>query len=339
MWSVLVRSCIAGAWLLGGAAVVAQQAPAPARSGRGDEAQALVDAVVLVHSRAFADARSIETLGRERAGSGIVIDASGLALTIGYLVIEAETITLTTAAGRTVPAALAAYDHATGFALLKPLVPLPVQPVVLGESGALREQDVVMTLPFGGREAARLARVVSRRLFTGSWEYLLEEAIFTAPPTAQWAGAALIDRNGRLVGVGSLMVRDASGGGDVMPGNLFVPIDLLKPIFEDLVAKGKRGGPARPWLGLATEAVQGRLLVTRVSPEGPADLAGIAAGDVVLGVGGAAVASQAELYRRLWGLGAAGVDVSLRVMRAGAVREVTVTSIERTAYFRDPVRQ
>lgn len=245
-------------------------AAAPQPAAEEARGRRLIDAVVAVEARAFADARSNETLGRERAGSGIVVDERGHVLTIGYLVIEAETIRLATGDARTIPAALAGYDHATGFALLKPLAPLQLPPLALGDSGALREGDVVMALPFGGREAASLARVLSKRLFTGSWEYLLEEAIFTAPPTPHWAGAALIDRELKLVGVGSLLVRDAAGRGDAVPGNLSVPIDIVKPIFGDLIAHGKRAGPAWPRLGMATEQIQGRLVVTRLSPEGPA---------------------------------------------------------------------
>jgi S1-C subfamily serine protease len=301
--------------------------------------QALVDAVVLVESTALADARSNETLGRKRAGSGVLIDARGYVLTIGYLVIEAESIRVTNGNERTVPAALAAYDHATGFALLKLLAPLGGAPLALGDSSALRERDVVMSLPFGGREAAQLARVVSRRSFTGSWEYLLDDAIYTSPATQHWAGAALIGRDLKLVGVGSLLVRDAAGDGEAATGNLFVPIDLLKPILADMIASGKRKGPGRPWLGMGTEQAHGMLLVTRVSPEGPAATAGLEPGDVVVGVANAIVHSQAELYRKVWDLGAAGVRVPLRVRRGTEEREVVVDSIERSAYFRESIRQ
>jgi len=305
-------------------------------------AQDMVDAVVQVQTVALADARSNDTLGRERVGSGVLIDARGYVLTIGYLVIEAESIKVTGGNERTVPATLAAYDHATGFALLKLLAPLDAKPLALGDSSSVHERDLVMTLPFGGREAAQLARVVSRRSFTGSWEYLLDEAIFTAPATQRWAGAALIGGDFKLVGVGSLLVRDASGSGEAPAGptgNMFVPIDILKPILDDMIAGGKRKGAGRPWLGLGTEQVHGLLMVTRVSPEGPAASAGLEPGDVVIGVSDTNVASQAELYRKIWDLGAAGVKVPLRVRRGTAVREVVVTSIERSAYFRESVRQ
>jgi len=193
----------------------------------------------------------------------------------------------------------------------------------------------VMVLPAGGREAASLAYVVAKRKFSASWEYLLETAIFTAPPTDQWAGAALVSREGKLIGIGSLFVRETTAGGSQTPGNMFVPIDLLKPILADLIAKGRRSEAPRPWLGLATEEVHGHLMVTRVSPEGPADKAGVKNGDLVIGVGADPVKSQEELYRKVWGLGAAGIDVPLKILQGVEMRELKLHSIDRFQYFKE----
>jgi S1-C subfamily serine protease len=189
-------------------------------------------------------------------------------------------------------------------------------------------------VPYGGREAARLAFVVSRRGFTGSWEYLLDSAIYTTPPAEEWSGAALIDKNGELVGVGSLLVRDAGGGEDEVPGNVFVPVDLLKPILEGMLAAGRAPGPARPWLGLTTEEIQGRLFVARVATDGPAAQAGIRRGDIVLAVGEEPVATQADLYRKVWAVGAAGVDVPLKVLQGASVQRLAVHSVDRMDYLR-----
>ena len=293
----------------------------------------MLAAVVRVRSKALADARSNATLGQTREGSGIVIDPA-LVLTIGYLVIEPDAIQVTTAADRTLPAILAGYDHASGFGLLKVQGDLGVKPLALGESQALKVREPVIIAPHGGRDTASLAHVMSKRQFTGSWEYLLESAIFTAPPTYGWAGAALVNRDLKLVGVGSLFVRDSAETGTPMPGNMFVPIDLLKPILDELKARGRAAAPPRPWLGLATEEVQGRLFVTRVSPEGPADQAGLKRGDIVIGVGKEPVKTHADLYRKLWGLGAAGIEVPIRVLQGGDVRDVRVKSIDRFEYFK-----
>jgi len=231
-------------------------------------------------------------------------------------------------------ATLAGYDHATGFGLLKVQGDLAVKPLPLGDSAALGVREPVIIMPHGGRETASLAQVMSRRQFTGSWEYLLESAIFTAPPTMTWAGAALVNRQLRLVGVGSLLVRDTVEPGTPEPGNMFVPTDLLKPILAELKANGRTAGPQRPWLGLNTEEVQGRLLVSRVSPEGPAARAGVRQGDVIVGVAGAPVKTHVELYRKVWSLGAAGVEVPLRLAHGADVRDVRVKSIDRFEYFK-----
>jgi len=310
------------------------QAEARAPRARLD-VEAMLGAVVQVKMKALPGARSSATLGAERLGSGVVIDELGHVLTIGYLVTEADSIELVTHRNRTVPAVLAAYDHATGFALLRASAPLQVAPMALGSSDALALREPVMILPAGGQEAASRAAVMAKRQFTGSWEYLLEAAIFTAPPTMQWAGAALVNREGRLVGVGSLLVRDTVEPGAPLPGNMFVPIDILKPILADLIAKGRRDGPVQPWIGIATEEAQGRLFVVRVSQDGPAARAGLRPGDIVMAVGADAVATQAEFYRRMWAAGPAGSEVKIRVLQGANLRELGVRSIDRVDYFRE----
>jgi serine protease Do len=332
--------------LAGLAAVLAVSAGAaadgahPARAQKTQQAQVERDAedvlaaVVRIKMTAVANARSSATLGPSREGTGVVIDERGHIVTIGYIVIEADSIEITTQDARTFPATLVGYDHASGLALLRPGAPLGVKPMPMGQAADVAQREPVMVLPSGGREAASLAYVVAKRKFAASWEYLLDTAIFTAPPTFQWAGAALVSREGKLVGVGSLFVRETLDGSQA-PGNMFVPIDLLKPILADLIEKGRRSGPARPWLGLATEELQGHLLVTRVSPEGPADKAGIRNGDIVVGVGADPVKSHEDLYLKVWGLGAAGVEVPLKILQGVDMRELKVRSIDRFQYFRE----
>jgi S1-C subfamily serine protease len=307
--------------------------PALPQDKSAADAEATLSAVVRVQSRILPDARTAPTLGARREGSGVLV-REGYVLTIGYLVIEAEAIEVTAGAGMSVPATLAAYDHATGFGLLKLVAPLPGRPLPLGDSTALAERDAAMVVGYGGREALSLVSVVSRRPFSGSWEYLLDAAIFTYPPVPNWSGAALISARGELLGVGSLIVPDAGGAGTPSPGNLFVPIDLVKPILDDLIAHGRAPGPRRPWLGVYAEELRGRLFVARVAREGPAERAGLASGDILVGVGGEEVASLADFYRKVWARGAAGVEIPLRVLQGLEVKDLSVRSIDRLEYFR-----
>jgi S1-C subfamily serine protease len=293
-----------------------------------DKPDETLNAVVGVSAKIQANARSAETLGLQRRGTGVLV-RSGYALTIGYLVIEAEAVQVTGADGRTLPATVAAYDHASGFALLKVVGALAAKPLPLGDSAALAERE-----PASARDSPTLVYVVSRRAFSGSWEYLLDSAIFTYPPVMDWSGAPLIGAKGELLGIGSLIVPDASGQGTPSPGNMFVPIELLKPILDDLIAKGRRSGPARPWLGVNADEVRGRLFVGRVSPDGPAARAGLKSGDIVLAVGADEVTTLADFYRKVWGRGPAGAAVPLKVLQGSRVRDVTVRSIDRIEYFR-----
>ena len=292
------------------------------------------NAVVSVKVKALAGARSSANLGTERAGSGVAIAPSGLVLTIGYLILEADTVDLTTNNGRTVPATVAAYDHATGFGLLRPIGPLEVKPIKLGASRAVTEQDRVMIATGGSDESISVATVVSRREFAGYWEYLIDAAIFTAPPRLDHSGAALINRAGELVGIGSLFVMDAMTPGERLPGNMFVPVDLLKPILDEMIATGRQKAGMRPWLGLSSLEEDGRLKVLRVSEGGPAQRAGITPGDIILSLGGEKVEKLDAFYRRLWSAGAPGVEIHLKLLHGTDVREVTIQSIDRLEFIR-----
>ena len=298
-----------------------------------DKPDETLNAVVGVSAKIQATARSAETLGLQRQGTGVLV-RNGYALTIGYLVIEAESVQVTGADGRTLPATLAGYDHASGFALLKIVGAMGAKPLPLGDSAALAERDPAMAVTASARDSPTLVYVVSRRPFSGSWEYLLDSAIYTYPPVMDWSGAPLIGPKGELLGIGSLIVGDAGAPGTQSPGNMFVPIDLLKPILDELIANGKRSGPARPWLGVNAEEARGRLFVARVSADGPAARAGLKSGDIILAVGADEVATLADFYRKVWGKGAAGTAVPLKVLQGARVRDVTVHSIDRIEYFR-----
>jgi S1-C subfamily serine protease len=326
---------IATALLFAGAALATAQPKADAPAVRAVDAERLFAAIVKVTVRAIPGARSSASLGSEREGTGVVIGDNGLILTIGYLVVEAEDVSVVDSKGRTLSARVVGYDHATGFGLLRTIAPLDVAPVALGDSAKVSQRDPVM-IASSGNDTISFAYVVSKRAFSGSWEYALDEALYTSPPMMSWSGAGLFDREGRLLGVGSLIVREANDDEPRVPGNLFVPIDLLKPILQDLVSSGRRQGPARPWLGVAADEVSGRLVVARVSPDGPADRAGLASGDIILAVAGESVRTQAEFYRKVWARGGAGARIPLKVLQGVDVKDVPVASIDRTEYFKRP---
>src|ERR687891_2297068 len=329
----VAAAVLLAAWLWavpsGGAPDPATPSPPAVRPGPGRTVDVL--SVVKLRSRTFAGARSSTTLGPQREGTGVVVDSQGLVLTIGYLILEAETVELSTADGTSFPATVVAYDSVTGFGLLRSLRPLPIAPIQFGQSSTITKRDRVLIVGFDG---VAPAVVVSRRPFVGYWEYLLDEAIYTAPATVNWSGAALLDHEGKLLGIGSLSVNDALGSESQVPGNLFVPIDLLKPLLSDLIAHGKSSARPQPWIGVQTQEVHGNVIVSRVSPDSPAEAAAIRPGDVIVAVGGQTIKGQADFYTRLWSRGAAGVDVTLDVLREGKIQNITVTSADRDNYYR-----
>lgn len=296
------------------------------------DATEILKAVVKIQAVIPDYARSAGTLGTEREGSGVVLDSRGHILTIGYLIMESEKIEVTGSAGK-IGATSVAYDPITGFGLLKTETPLSVRPMELGESSEVKEGDPLIVAGHGGAEAVQGVRVVSRKEFAGSWEYLLDSPILTTPPYSNWGGAALIDRAGRLVGIGSLFTTFALPGLGPVPGNMFVPIDLLKPILADLMTKGRSPEKARPWLGLNTEETHGRLIVTRVTPEGPAAKAGLKTGDIILGVDGKELNGLADFYRKVWALGNPGIEVPLTVLQGSRIVSLTVKSGDRYEFY------
>ncbi|MGE0851603.1 MAG: S1C family serine protease [Hyphomicrobiaceae bacterium] len=293
--------------------------------------------VVGVKSLVPADAYTAETLGTERAGNGVLIRSDGLVLTIGYLITEAETVWISHSGGHAVPGHVLGYDQETGFGLLQALARLDLPALDLGSSAETEVGASVVVAGAGGRQRSVAARVISKQEFAGYWEYVLDEAMFTAPAHPNWGGTAVIGPEGDLVGVGSLQIQQAAQQRKLEDVNMVVPIDLLKPILNDLLTIGRANRPTRPWLGLYATEVGSNVAILGLASRGPAQKADLRAGDVVLAVAGGQVTSLADLFRRIWALGQAGVDVPLRINREGRVFDVTVRSSDRRRFLKGPV--
>ncbi len=296
-------------------------------------AEEMFKAIMKIKTTIPQEAFTSTTLGTQREGHGVLIDTEGHILTIGYLIVEAETIEVTGPQGETVDATYVGYDQKTGFGLLRIAKSLGVAPMKLGESSRVKEGDPLLVAGSGGADSVIAARVVSRKEFAGYWEYLLEDPIITAPAYLSFGGAALIDPKGELVGIGSLFTQLAIPGLGAISCNLFVPIDLLKPILDDLKTRGRSGEPTRPWLGINAQEAHGRVFITQVTPEGPAEKGGLRTDDLILMVRGKPVIGLADFYRKVWGLGAAGVDVPLTILRGIGIQEMKIRSGDRYQFL------
>ncbi len=311
--------------------------PAP-RSAIEAQSQALSRAhaaVVGLNVTAIDGARSAAMLGQEREGSGVLIAEDDLVLTIGYLVLEAQTVEISTQDGRRFPARVLAYDGATGFGLVQSLAPLGLAPVPLGQTADIRAGEPLVLASGGAEGGVSPVQLLSRRAFSGYWEYHVDGALFTSPPRRDHAGAALFSPRGELLGIGSLYVTDAQGSGPTgAPGNMFVPVDLLRPVLGELRQTGSTRASARPWLGLNCFADDGQVRVLRVSDDSPADVAGLQRGDHIQRIDGVPVADLAGLWKTLWSSPAAERPVRLDIERDGQRLTVTVHAVDRAKTLR-----
>ncbi len=298
----------------------------------------IMNAVVAVHAEIRANARTMDTLGPSRTGSGVVIGADGLILTIGYLVMEAQNLYVLTRQGVSTQADFIAYDHDSGFGLLRARQPLGVKPMELGDGDALKQGAKLLVVSAGLGVPVTPVEVASRRTFAGYWEYLLESAIFTMPPHQAHGGAALIAPSGKLVGIGSLRVNDAPGPQIRGIGNMFVPVDVLKPVLAELLKSGRSGRKVWPWLGLYSQEYDGQLIIAKLAEGGPAEQAGLKRGDVILGVAGRKATNLIDFYRLIHARGGAVTEVPLDILTHGSsdieVRRVAINSADCHGWLR-----
>ena len=339
-WALLLISLLAFA-----PPAAAATAPTSAAERQMQALSVASAAVVGIQVKAAEGARSARTLGRQRVGSGVVIDADGLVLTIGYLMLEADQIEIITQDRKAVPAVAVAYDIATGFGLVKPLLPLRgVKPVPLGSLKGVRNGEPLMAATGantrGEDSDVSMTQLVSQRAFSGNWEYHLDNAIFTSPPVSagsgNHSGAPLFNQQGELLGIGSLLVGDALGENRRVPGNMFVPVDLLQPILAELRKSGTSAQSRRPWLGLTSTDQGGRVQILRVNEESPAQMAGLRAGDVVLAVDDVMVNSLALFYKQLWARSAPDALVRLTVLQGAEIKVLQVTPEDRLLTLKRP---
>ena len=299
---------------------------------------AALDSVVRLESKVPETAFSAQTLGTERDGSAVLINHDGILLTIGYLVLDANSIIIKAYGEEPIPAELVGYNHETGLALIHALRPLNKKPIENSKEDRIEEEMSVIVAPYGGEHHSICAEVVSRREFCGSWEYMIDNAIFTAPIHPNWSGAALINEAGKLCGIGSLWVNDAmearsNDNNQDVAGNMFVPSNLLTPIYNDLISYGLASASTRPWLGMYTSEAADQLIVAGIVPDAPASKSDLEIGDLIKGINNHSTASLSEMYKKIWSLGVAGIDITINIIRDGLDLDVLIKTDNRYNYM------
>jgi len=297
-------------------------------------AEEILKAIVKVRAVIHDDAVTAQSLGTEREGNGVLIDSTGHILTIGYLILESKIIEVTGPDGRVMNATFIGYDYDTGFGLLRVKTAMDITPIKLGSSSKLKAGEPALVADHKGSDSVLGVRIAARQEFTGYWEYLLENAIYTIPPFQNYGGAALIGSDGYLLGIGSIFTQINVPGLGPLPANMFVPIDLLKPILNDLKSAGRSRNPPKPWLGMHTDESHGRVFLIRIHPGGPAQKANLQVGDLILKVNNQSVEGQADFFRKIWALGTAGVKVPLSILRGTKIQDITLLSADRYQFIK-----
>ena len=299
-----------------------------------DKVQRFYESIVSVRSIIPPEARTAASLGVEREGNGVAIDENYI-LTIGYLVLESESIEIGLSDGRQLPAKLVGYDPTSGFGILQSIVPLKMSPLQLGNSDDINSEEDLLILPSPNRGVGSIVRSVSRRPFSGWWEYFVESPIYTTPPNGFWAGAPILNGDGEILGIGSLFVSE-SVPGISSPGNMSVPINLLKPILGDLLSNGRRKSKIQPYLGISSDDSTNKIIVTQVSKDGPAFRAGIKPEDIIVTINGSQISNLKSFYEKVWKSGEAGVTIDLSVIRSGSLMNFKVKTVDRLDYLFKP---
>ena len=299
-----------------------------------EKVQRFYESIVSIRSIVPPEARTAASLGVEREGNGVAIDENHI-LTIGYIVLESESIEIGLSDGRSLPAKLIGYDHTSGFGIIKSVVPLTMPPLKLGNSDDINPREDLLILPSPNRGAGSIVRSVSRRPFTGWWEYFVESPIYTTPPNRFWAGAPILNGNGEILGVGSLFVSE-SVPGISSPGNMSVPINLLKPILEDLLSIGRRKSEIQPYLGILSDDSNDQIIVTWVNEGGPAYQAGVKPQDIIVAINGSQITKLESFYKKIWNFGEAGVTIELSVLRSGSLMNFKIKTVDRLDFFFKP---
>ena len=292
----------------------------------------IFESIVNIDAKIYENARTSNTLGKFREGSGVVIDSKNI-LTIGYLVLEAKEITIGLFNGKKIPGKLTGYDPISGFGIVSPIIPTELKPLKFGDSNKIDIDEKLYILPSQKQGPGSEVKLVSRRPFFGWWEYYLENPIYTFPTNQSWAGSALTNTKGEILGIGSLFIRDATSPGIFSPGNMFVPVNLLKPILQDLKKYGHRKSDLKPYIGLSPIENKGKIIVSRVSIDGPSDVAGIKKNDVIISINGNLIKSLQNFYLYLWNIGKSEVLIDIIILRDGKKINFKVRSKDRMNYY------
>src|SRR6266403_1443453 len=289
----------------------------------------LLQSVVYIHTTVSRDHPSTRILGNERLGSGVVVDASGLILTVNYVVMGAQTISVAFQKGRRAKAEIVAQDFEIGTALIK----VNRQGLIAAEIGTgdvVERSDEVVLLgamqPQERRATGGFVTYVGE--FEAYWEYLIDRGIISNAPNPGYGGGGLFTMTGRLAGTVSLNLNE------IARSSLPIPVGFYRSHRDEMVRYGRVvSRPRRAWLGIFAHMVEEAVVIAAVAPEGPGDRGGLQAGDLIVSLNAEEVGSRRDLYMSLW-RHEPGEALTLEVMRDNKMRRFEVKGGDRAHFFR-----
>jgi S1-C subfamily serine protease len=289
----------------------------------------LLETVVNLHATVPRDHPSAAVLGDERMGSGVIVDAAGLILTVNYVVMGAQTVQVSFLKGRRQKAEVVAQDFETGLALVR-VKRQGLRPAVLAPTEALERGAPVVAVGSTATQERRAGggHITYLGEFEAHWEYLLDRGIVSSAANPGYGGGGLFDLRGRLIGILYLNLNE------VARSSLAIPVDAFQSNEEELVRYGRVvSRPKRAWLGVFAHALEEGVVIAGVVPGGPGERAGLREGDLIVSFNAEEISSRRDLYMRLW-RHEPGERVAIEVMRDNKLSRFEVTGGDRAEFFK-----
>jgi S1-C subfamily serine protease len=263
-------------------------------------------------------------LGTDRRGTGALVSADGVIVTVNYMIMGAQDVIVTFASGEQVPGRVIARDFTTSLGLVKiGGTRLPHLDVVSSQTAALG-QDIFMISSMGAeKRCADTGIITYLGPFDAAWEFVLERCVCVTASALNigLSGGPIVNSRGQLLAVSYLNF------GDLVRPILGIPGECFLSGRDELVRHGHRvSTPPRLWLGLLSYTLRDHVVIAGVMPGSPGEKAGIRQGDLVLSADGLEIHERKALYDAI-NRHRPGEQMRLKIMRNNQVHDLAIAAV------------